>query len=531
MTLRSVVSLGRGDGEVSCQSDPLLEARLGVLLRNLTLTEAICDYDNGELKLQKYEVAKPDWNSAFEGVFERARELRFEVEDLRKLLRRLAAATDPQAMQGLLAEVRAPDTETLLSSFWVDYRRIRDGSTDACRDCVELVGAFALRDNLRQDADDRLLEKRICMGAEALIDACRKAYTPLEAMLAVPMPDTLASATRGRIVRARFPEWTLWALPFAAYEYGHTVLDRIPVFRKAIDEESSAQGDDALKERIERLRSGAAAARAPTADSDVTSRAAPISPEHDPGDLRELEERLAASTARARVLLTDAFAARIMGPAYACAAVLLRFDPSREADEAAPADIERAEVVFRVLEHMYPGQPVGPGDEPTTAPYDFVRERVEQPWNDAVARASPPTTSADELRARAGDFVERHRSNLRRGIESAAQYDYFTFEMRGCWKAAHDLSARWQDKHTGDQVCKPDFRDVLNAAWYCRLHQPDDLARLDVLVRTEWDRLIDDRERARADALAGGRRQRSDAGPEAEFSRARQDATERLYDP
>ena len=73
-TLRSVVSLGRGDGEVSCQSDPLLEARLGVLLRNLTLTEAICDYDNGELKLQKYEVAKPDWNSAFEGVFERARQ-------------------------------------------------------------------------------------------------------------------------------------------------------------------------------------------------------------------------------------------------------------------------------------------------------------------------------------------------------------------------------------------------------------------------------------------------------------------------
>ena len=93
------------------------------------------------------------------------------------------------------------------------------------------------------------------------------------------------------------------------------------------------------------------------------------------------------------------------------------------------------------------------------------------------------------------------------------------------------FSARWQDKHTGDQVCKPDFRDVLNAAWYCRLHQPDDLARLDVLVRTEWDRLIDDRERARADALAGGRRQRSDAGPEAEFSRARQDATERLMTP
>jgi len=134
-------------------------------------------------------------------------------------------------------------------------------------DYVDFLSGLALR--------DKGWDNSICQIADELIRSCGNL---LQAKMweALTIPSSHGAVTLARIIRMGFPEWTIWGLPLAAHELGLvavTVDDKLGLY---IDD----QADD------------------------------------DPQLRRQMQ-----------VCLADAFATCTMGPAYACAAVLLRFNP------------------------------------------------------------------------------------------------------------------------------------------------------------------------------------------------------------
>ena len=97
--------------------------------------------------------------------------------------------------------------------------------------------------------------------------------------------------TVGRLVRLRCCEWTIWTLPLVAHEFGHIVIEESKEISNRIETISQAHLL-ALQEAF-----------GPGAKTEPLPRA-------------ELEEYLA-----------DAYATYVMGPAFACAAILLRLNP------------------------------------------------------------------------------------------------------------------------------------------------------------------------------------------------------------
>lgn len=117
--------------------------------------------------------------------------------------------------------------------------------------------------------------------------------------LAIPARGPVGPGVLPVLMKLGFPEWTLWDVPLGAHE--------------------------------------------------VTLRQATTSPISDWLKTVELGSRGEAHRA---VLFADISAAYAVGPAYACATVLLRLRPDRSGTSDAPSDVERAYVIFQLLRRV-----------------------------------------------------------------------------------------------------------------------------------------------------------------------------------
>ena len=79
------------------------------------------------------------------------------------------------------------------------------------QEALELLGGLALR--------HVGLEAEIWQVADHIINECSKAALQNPA-LTVPTSQEVHSQTIGRIIRLRYPETTIWSVPFTAYEFG-----------------------------------------------------------------------------------------------------------------------------------------------------------------------------------------------------------------------------------------------------------------------------------------------------------------------
>jgi hypothetical protein len=131
-------------------------------------------------------------------------------------------------------------------------------------DYVDFLSGLALR--------DKGWDNSICQIADELIANLLQAkmWDPLT------IPSSHGAVTLAKIIRMGFPEWTIWGLPLAAHELGLVAV--------SVDDTLGSYIDDQA------------------------------------GDDEELRRQM-------QVCLADAFATCTMGPAYACAALLLRFNP------------------------------------------------------------------------------------------------------------------------------------------------------------------------------------------------------------
>ncbi len=172
--------------------------------------------------------------------------------------------------------------------------------------------------------------------------------------------------------------------------------------------------------------------------------------------------------------LADAFATFTMGPAYACAALLLRFNP--ESDEQ-PAITKRAYVVFSSLKQM---------NSKSKGAYKDLIDRLEREWEAALQQgtfSSPETTLQDTDKEPLDWLVDYFWKFLY--INTTLIYPHSR------WLDIQD----WPEKlveEEGVNAISYDLahlRDVLNAAWKSRLDYPDKSDAIARAALSLWEKI------------------------------------------
>ena len=159
----------------------------------------------------------------------------------------------------------SPANGQLLENAWKEA--VGEQNQSIFSDYVNFLGGLALR--------DKGWDNSICQIADELISNCGNL---LEAKVwdALTIPSSHGAVTLASIIRMGFPEWNIWGLPLAAHELGLVAVSVDDTLRTYIEEQFD--GDEQIQRQMQ-------------------------------------------------VCLADAFATCTMGPAYACAALLLRFNP------------------------------------------------------------------------------------------------------------------------------------------------------------------------------------------------------------
>jgi len=385
------------------------------------------------------------------------------------------------------------DEDSSAEKNWNTYFHIHERSNDIFRECLELLGGLALRDRIHEEYAFRF--------ADELISECAL-LVGRQTSFAIPASEDALSSTLRRVARISFPDWHLWVLPLVAHEYGHVVVRETGLSRfvdELAQEASRATFDNlynALRSRLQSIASSdmrtiamdhiTRAEREPgKAANEMESLARMLhATEAGIGELAQatagsIRDSLGEATSAARVLVADAFATFTAGPAYACAALMLRLNPNRPHLPGRPTDEERAGTILAVLAEM---------DARPLKPFTKVRESLEASWsllvegsegNNPSPRVGSPLNAADAL------------TKIKNRMLKPDQAEYSNND----WIKARNWSEEWWAKvSTGNTPGVPEdvpglpdlrLRDVLNAAWQCRLQVIEELPPQDINGATD----------------------------------------------
>jgi hypothetical protein len=381
-------------------TDALLLSRIAWLDENLTRVErSLSRLKNWQEEEGRDETLTENlWDQVNMAVL---RQFRNEHDDLQKL------------RDGL------NDGSTDTGIAWATYAKLRDETERVFEECLEFIGGVAFR---RTGLDEqRLLE----IADRLMLASAKQAYGQPWNFLTIPSLDEAVTKSRMRLVRMRFPEWTLWTLPATAYVLGHEVM---------VEDELA----DMVHGRMQEW-----------ARQDVAER-------------------------HVHVLTADVFAAYLMGPAYGHASIELRFDPSRayREDREHPAEASRAHVVLSTLERM---------EAHESASWKEQVRALNSRWQAALDAAKPvgePPDAPESLNR----LVDGALNHFGRALSTTADFN------QGAWAVAETLFARWRDAAkesdrdplpTEPLVATTNARQVLNAAWLMRLAHPQHIARVE----------------------------------------------------
>jgi hypothetical protein len=303
--------------------------------------------------------------------------------------------------------------EKHISKAWTKSNEAYKKSQPIFEEYVDFMAGVALRDTG--------FFERLCQMADELIAKCY--WIPKTAnaeSLFIPVHHGGVKNTLTRnIIRLGYPEWTLWALPLVAHEYGQLLVDRTDLPRCT---EGSLSDDN-------------------------------------------------------NVFMADAFATYVLGPAYACAALLLQFDPwSAEKNSIEQSiSMKRAHFVFSMLERI---------DDDYSGIYSPIIDKLKNGWKAALHQQGKTTELDDENRGRLDQCVAIMKHNL---------------DNIGLLNPPKDAIVRqWADHLLEDNGRAldvdgvTDFSEVLNAAWICRLNkqqEPVDVEDIRHAAVHLWDRI------------------------------------------
>jgi hypothetical protein len=415
-------------------TDPILEARLDMLEQNLCRVRDSASLlrlmmERKSMELESFEDPERLLNGLEKTIGLHANEHLIDLEEIREMLTKAKEQNDATAQE----RVRKA---------WHLYNKVYQQSQDTFDECLTFMGGLTFR--------ERGLDKRICTIADYLIHDCADQSGTEWKSLTVPALREAVDKTMALIIRLRFQEWTIWTLPFTAHEFGHVVVASVT------DSKDSIKAREFIEEEVEHLMNS------------------------DPY-LQDLLQNKGAERARdcARFhlneFLADAFATYTMGPAYACTAILLRFNPSQAYadDEEHPADVKRAQVVFNMLKQM-------DSQAGKLSYYKEMIDYLEKEWKDALERARLPDIPSAPDTQYLDSLVERiSKPFFYTVLLPAVLYPPIPGErLEEGWTVAQQWAGSWYRQLQSEQTLSiprisstHKLRDALNAAWLCRIQK------------------------------------------------------------
>jgi hypothetical protein len=299
-----------------------------------------------------------------------------------------------------------------LAGFW---RRFEEQT----RDCHRLLREYRafLEGALLRSAR---LDHGICDLADALLRQLAH-LTDLEwPRFTIVAEDEFFPPMTG-IIRVRYTHIGIWNLPVLAHEFGHFAAEHL---------KDRFRGTDPLRDLRDEVR------REVTASTPPASRESLIEQ-----TLYHLDEHIA-----------DAFAAYAAGPSFAATCLLLHFEPARAYEDTRehPSDARRTYLLLTLLDLL-------------SAEYVKIRRTLRTIWDDSLSAAGM------EAMRDADDWLDRLARRLVDLFDALAPMA--KFEVAD-WRRSVELSQR-----LGAPGWEPDAsaitpRDILNAAWVCRLEHP-----------------------------------------------------------
>jgi hypothetical protein len=288
-------------------------------------------------------------------------------------------------------------------------------------DCSRLFGeCLAFLQAARARGQD--VDVDLCEIADALIDELTETLTNIKWNRFTVLSTEEFFSDFAQIIRLRFPFRGIWDLPISAHEFGHFVATELNL--------ASPDGSHSLPFQEYK--------------SDFKKQYA------DRGDewMFYIEEYFA-----------DVFATYVLGPAYACTCLLLRFDPSSahsERDKRHPSYANRAHAISQTLLRMN-------NEKDSKGDFKLPVDTLTGFWNAALESTGQKAAVIDE--AQVGSFVSTFYEMLKSGAPRAR------FNR---WNVAKSLSPWLKASVTPSNVTAADFRisDLLNTAWLYKL-EPD----------------------------------------------------------
>lgn len=401
-------------------TDELLVSRIDRLIENLQRV----DNSLGRLEawqltlLDKGEITTPladnMWGHLNKRVRNRFRDHQRELTDLRA---RVTSTSGAGGGNGQPSSSARPGGSSRQKNPWAAYAELERDSAQLFDECLEFIGGLAFRRTGLDDAG-------MCELADALILSCaRESYAVTWNFLTVPSLRDVVTKSRARLSRIRFPEWTVWTLPFTAYPLGREVIE----------------------------------------ERDVASL------------IEDRVQKWPRRRARHHVhaLLAEIFGAYVMGPAYGYAGIQLRFDPA----DAFANDVEHPAAASRVYVVLKTLKMIGTDT-------DWARrvQSLEQQWTRALAAAKPkgrmPDTpeTLDDLVKEALAHFERTLNNPQAKYRRELWLNAKQLVIK--WSEEAGNSAQ-MDALTTEPPTLTSPRDVLNASWLLRLARPEDIPRIE----------------------------------------------------
>ena len=288
---------------------------------------------------------------------------------------------------------------------------------------VDFLGGLTLRDTA--------LEDRVCEMTDVLVEGF------FANALAVPTRGWALGNAMSSVIKLGFPEWTVWGIPLVAHEVGL----------------GFAGSSNELGQGITRM----------------------------------LEEHAQQgwTVRQLRVLFADAFAAYMMGPAYACAIILLRLQPYHHESDSSdePSDVDRARLVLDIVGRLVSGDS-----------YDEMVDRLDRLWGGAVVNLAPVGEAEEAREAVEGSSPEDQYLKSFPGVvlgwlEQQSWIKKFGAEQ---WSGTESWrEALLVEPFDSEAVVVTEESDavlvLLNAAWRARLTNPQSAQQIALRVRAFWE--------------------------------------------
>jgi hypothetical protein len=368
-------------------------------------------------------VSDPQPDTARTALVAAARDLGRDLRRAKELLSRLEPhlLARVEIRMGTLLErgirqaaatLRLAEGDGYPADVWAEVHALRWTVDGLLQECLILV---------KGNSDRKLgFDDGYCDLADALVDEL-VARTPIghwSSFTVVGRSDQYSRASR--VIQLRFPPSSIWQLPLVAHELGHFVA---PVL-------VTDQG----------LRSG----------NPLTELGRTLG-DDSPQSWAQLEE-----------LFADAFATRLLGPAYGYACVLAAFDPllAEVPSPTHPAAQQRVDIITAMLERT------------RVDPMPWLAGRIREIWADLVK-----ASGGQEGRTPVG-------TSPFAGALVDLLDDFLPISAYTGWSRAEQIAARFLGEGAAD-VVRPSLADVLNGAWQARLNAATQGAVDDVAVQAE----------------------------------------------